>query len=159
MILEPGKAGEQNAVRRRLRQEQRDCGKGDVQGAQQQPAEHALQGRHRAVARGFPLHIDPGLGRIRIVGGKADQAGDQAGGHGPQPDPHPCGQGEKGTAEHAVRKNRQARQKARRGGEKVPAEGQADAEGVQHRVIVRPGVAVDVDDMGTSTMGMWWRLQ
>lgn len=79
------------------------------------------------------------------MGREAGKAGSQAGKYGSQPDPHPCGQGEKVAAERKIGKNRQTGQEACHGSEKIAAEGQADAQGVQRRAIVGPGIFVKID--------------
>ena len=79
------------------------------------------------------------------MGREAGKAGSQAGKYGAQPDPHPCGQGEKVAAERKIGKNRQTGQEACHGSEKIAAEGQADAQGVQRRAIVGPGIFVKID--------------
>ena len=79
------------------------------------------------------------------MGREAGKAGSQAGKYGAQPDPHPCGQGEKVAAERKIGKNHQTGQEACHGSEKIAAEGQADAQGVQRRAIVGPGIFIKID--------------
>lgn len=79
------------------------------------------------------------------MGGETDKAGNQVGRHQAQPDPGQRRQRYKRRTQHKISEDYQPSQETCCGSEEIPAEGQADAQGIQHRVIVRPGIVIDVD--------------
>ena len=94
-----------------------------------------MQSCHRSIAGGFPLCVDFGLGDIRVVGGEADESGNQIGRHQAQPDPGQRRQRYKRRTQHKISEDYQTSQETCCGSEEIPAEGQANAQGIQHRVV------------------------